>query len=95
MLLSYSNAVPAARRPNYLKSAHVSQCLLPVPHFYPTGFTSLWGAFGAPHLAPGASRWQRTALRAASHAAKDFRRIIGSYPEVNANCVNLKVHGLA
>ena len=28
-----------------------------------------------------------------NHAAEDFRRIIGSYPEVNANCVNLKFKG--
>ena len=45
-----SNAVPAARGPNYLKSTHISQCLI-VPHSFPTGFTSLWGACGAPHTA--------------------------------------------
>ena len=28
-----------------------------------------------------------------NHAAEDLRRIIGSYPEVNANCVNWKFAG--
>ena len=31
-----SNAVPAARRPDYPKSPHISQCLFLVPHFFRT-----------------------------------------------------------